>query len=126
MSDPRSSTEQINFDADDLYREEVYTDRKVGTIRQLVPVKVDGSADSARSTEFMGQAQIMTPMGPIPLSFEITATSMDEAIKQFPVALKQAVDRTVEEAREMRRQQASSIVIPDAGAVPGGGKIKMP
>lgn len=132
MSETHSggSPEQIRFDEQGLYREEVFTDRKVGTIRQLTPVKIDGGSDSSRITEFVGQAQIMTPMGPIPLSFEIPAASLAEAIKGFPAALKEAVDRTLEEARELRRQASSSIVIPEAGAVPGnlpgGGKIKMP
>ena len=37
----------IELDAQGLYREEVFTDRKAGTLRRLVPVTVDGD-DPAR------------------------------------------------------------------------------
>ena len=61
------------MDAKSLYREEIYTDRKVGTLRVLVPVKNDGSPDTARPTVFQGEAQLMTNMGPLPISFDIEA-----------------------------------------------------
>ena len=48
----------------------------------------------------------------------------------FPEAVKLALDEAIEEAREMRREQASRIVVPDAGGMGagpvGGGKIKFP
>ena len=34
------------MDADSLYREEIVTDRKIGTIRMLVPVSADGTPDA--------------------------------------------------------------------------------
>ena len=42
-----SSTEarQASMDSTQIYREDVFTDRKVGTIRRLTPVSADGSAD---------------------------------------------------------------------------------
>ena len=36
---------EIKLDATQLYREEIFTDRKAGTLRRLVPVKTDGSDD---------------------------------------------------------------------------------
>jgi len=123
------------MDANDLYREDVYSDRRVGTIRQLTPVKSDGSADPARPITFLGSAQIMTPAGALPLSFEIDARTLQEACERFAEAAKLAFEETMRELQEMRRQQASSIVIPDAGAAsalgaPGGlpprGKIQFP
>ena len=39
----------LTMDATNVYREDVYTDRKVGTIRCLTPVKSDGSPDTART-----------------------------------------------------------------------------
>ena len=56
-----------SMDAAELYREELYTDRKVGTIRVMVPVKSDGSTDTARRTSYVGQAQIMTNAGMLPI-----------------------------------------------------------
>lgn len=118
----------ISMDQDNLYKEEAFTDRKMGTIRMMTPIKSDGTQDTARTVIFVGQAQLMTPMGALPLAFEIEAESLADAVGKYPDSAKQAVDNAMEELKELRRQQASSIVIPDggAGAVPGagGGKIQ--
>lgn len=121
----------LTMDAAGVYREDVYTDRKVGTIRSLTPVKSDGSPDAGRAPVYVGEAQILTPMGAIPVTFEIDAATLDAAVAQYPAAAKQAVERTVKEIQEMRRQAASSIVIPQGGGLPpgglgGGGKIQLP
>ncbi|HEX5649763.1 MAG TPA: hypothetical protein VFX69_08915 [Steroidobacteraceae bacterium] len=114
------------MDADDLYREDVYSDRKVGTIRVMTPVKRDGSPDLARPSVFVGQAQIMTPAGVLPLSFEIEATNLAEACAGFADGAKIAFEETMKELQEMRRQQASSIVIPEAGAAAALGQAGTP
>jgi hypothetical protein len=106
---------QAFMDSTQLYREETFTDRKVGTIRRLTPVAADGSEDSARPVLFVGQAQVMTPMGALPISFELEASTLDAAIEKFGPAAEQAVQQTMRELQEMRREQASSLVIPDAG-----------
>ena len=117
-----STTEarQASMDAAQIYREETFTDRKVGTIRRLTPVTADGSTDGARPVLFVGQAQVMTPMGAVPISFELDAATLDVAIEKFAAAAEQAVHQTMRELQEMRREQASSLVIPDAagGALP--------
>ncbi len=117
----------------DLYQEEVFTDRKVGSIRRLTPVDTDGGTDSSRRVLYVGQAQLLTAMGPVPLTFEIPADSLREAIDKFPEAAQKAVDHTVDELEQLRREAASSIVIPEPGAgglggpgaMPGGGKIQL-
>ena len=121
------------MDVNDLYREEIYSDRKVGTIRVMTPVKPDGSTDPARAAVYVGQAQIMTPAGVLPLSFEIPAANLAAACAGFAEGARIAFDETMQELQEMRRQQASSIVIPDAGAAaalgqgaPPRGKIQFP
>ena len=121
------------MDAAALYREEIYTDRKVGTIRTLSPVKADGSKDASRSVLYVGEAQLLTSMGAVPITFEIEAASLEEAVKKFAENAKEAVERTVKDIQEMRRQAASSIVVPQGGmggmgpgGLPGGGKIQMP
>jgi hypothetical protein len=117
------------MDSTSLYREELYTDRKVGMIRVLTPVKTDGSPDLSRPAVFVGEAQIYTNMGALPLSFELEASSLQEAVQQYADAAKQAVEQAVKEIQELRRQAASSIVIPQGGAGglggggPGGGLI---
>ncbi len=121
---------EIKLDASSLYREETFTDRRAGTLRRMVPVKVDGSLDESRAVLFSGQTQLLTPGGVLPLGFDIEAATLEEALNRFPEAVKLALDEAIEEAREMRREAASRIVVPDAGAMaaaaPGGGKIKFP
>jgi hypothetical protein len=111
---------QATMDAAQVYREEVFTDRKVGTIRRLTPVTAEGTADAARPVIFVGQAQVMTPMGAVPISFELEAATLAAAVEKFGAAAEQAVLQTMRELQEMRREQASSLVIPDAagGALP--------
>lgn len=117
------------MDPKSLYREDVITDRKVGTIRMLTPLKSDGSTDASRAVIYIGEAQLMTSVGTLPINFELEAQSLDEAVSKFAGAAKEAVDRTMKDLQELRRQQASSIVVPQGGlsGVPGGGgKIQMP
>jgi hypothetical protein len=110
---------QATMDSTQIYREDTFTDRKVGTIRRLTPVTADGSADAARPVLYVGQAQVMTPMGAVPISFELEAATLDAAIEKFGAAAESAVQQTMRELQEMRREQASSLVIPDAaGARP--------
>lgn len=109
---------EINMDRDNLYREESFTDRRTGILRRMTPVQVDGSDDPRRPTLFLGQTQLMTQMGALPISFEIEATSLEEALDKFPEAAKQGIQDTMEELQEMRREAASSIVVPGQG---GGG-----
>jgi hypothetical protein len=111
---------QAAMDSTQIYREETFTDRRVGTIRRLTPVTADGSLDGARPVIFVGQAQVMTPMGAVPISFELDSPTLDGAIAKFGDAAEQAVQQTMRELQEMRREQASSLVIPDSagGALP--------
>lgn len=114
---------EIKLDPADLYREDVFTDRRVGTLRRLTPVTSAGDDDPGRAVMYVGQAQLWTQMGPLPITFEIEAATMEQALEAFPDAAREAVEQTLEEAREMRRQQASQIVVP--GMAPGG-KIQLP
>ena len=115
--------EEIVVDRENLYLEEVFTDLKIATIRRLSPVKSDGSHDEARPTLFQGQTQLMSQMGPLPVSCSIEAASLEEAMDKFGEAMGQAVERMIEEAREIQRQEASRIIVP--GAAPAGGKITL-
>ncbi|HXJ33249.1 MAG TPA: hypothetical protein VMS22_04345 [Candidatus Eisenbacteria bacterium] len=106
----------LKMDSAELYREEIFTDRKIGTIRQLIPVKSDGSPDPSRTVLFAGQTQILTAGGMLPLSFEIAANNLAEAVQAFGAAAKLALEDTVRELQELRRQAASQLVIPEPGA----------
>ena len=114
MSEQDHPLEQMKMDASNLYREETYTDRQLGTLHVLTPVDNKGETDADRDVVYMGNTQLMTPYGAMPLSFEIEADSMEQALEKFGETAKQALDRTIEEAKQYQRDQASSIVIPDA------------
>ena len=114
----------------DLWLEEVFTDRRVGTIRRMTPVDANGARDAGREILYIGETQVMSQMGALPINFALEAKSLGEAATLFGGAAKAAIERTVRELQELRRQQASSIVVPQGGLPPmppgGGGKIQMP
>ncbi len=107
----------IAVDQNNLYREETFTDLKVATLQRLTPIKPDGSPDPSRETLFVGQTQLLSQAGPVPVHCPIEAASLAEAMEKFPAAVKLAVERLVEEAREIQRQEASRIVVPGAPAM---------
>src|SRR5882672_2625106 len=122
---------ELKLDPASLYLEEIFTDRRVGTIRRMTPVKKDGERDAARAVLYVGETQVLTPAGALPIAFEIGAGSLEEAAEKFGQLAKEAIERTVKELQELRRQAASSIVIPQGGMPPAGGmgpggKIQMP
>ena len=113
----------------ELWLEEVFTDRRVGTIRRLTPVDGSGARDPGREILFIGETQVMSQMGALPINFALEAKSLGEAATMFGPAAKAGIERTVKELQELRRQQASSIVVAQGGMPPmgmGGGKIQMP
>jgi hypothetical protein len=120
--------ETPNMASEALYQEEVFTDRQVGTIRCLNPVTAEGTADASRSAVYLGQTQILTPAGALPINFEIEAGSLKEAVEKFSEAAKVGIEDTLKQLEEMRREASSSIVVPgaDGGFGPAGGKIQVP
>jgi hypothetical protein len=131
MATREQTTSDIRVDPKALYLEEVFTDRRIGTIRRLTPVTKDGTQDKARPVLYAGETQVLTPAGALPIGFEIAAGSLEEAAEKFGQLAKDAIERTVKELQEMRRQAASQIVVPQGplpplGGAGGGGKIQMP
>ncbi len=129
--DPGARTGAPTMDATSLYREEMYTDRAVGMLRVLHPVSSAGAPDPSRPTIYTGEAQLMTNVGPLPISFDIPGATLAEAVANYAEAAKEGVAHAMREIAEMRRQASSSLVIPQGGALPpggpfGGGKIQMP
>ncbi|HLW74523.1 MAG TPA: hypothetical protein VKT74_05595 [Gammaproteobacteria bacterium] len=130
MADERDEL-KLELDADNLYQEEIFTDQKIGTIRRLTPVKRDGSADGGRPVLFVGETSLMTPAGTLPIHFRLEAADLASAVQQFSATANKAIQETMEQLRELRRQAASSIVVPDMGkggmgGLGGGGKIQIP
>lgn len=127
---------EVRLDTANLYREETFTDRRAGTLRRLTPVTPEGEPDPSRPVLFSGQTQLLTPAGVLPLSFDLPGSTLSEALEKFSEGVQAAIEQAIDEAREMRREAASRIVVPEVGAgalgatpgaTPGpGGKIKFP
>jgi len=120
---------ELKMDPTSLYREDTYTDRKIGTIRVLTPVTPDGATDLGRKILYVGETQLLTTGGLLPLVFEIEATNLSEAVAKFADGAEGAIERTRREIEQMRREAASQIIVPDRmpgglggpGGMPGGG-----
>ena len=127
---PEERGVEPDMNPSDLWLEEIFTDRRVGTIRRMTPVKGDGARDPGREIVYVGETQVMSQIGTLPITFALEAKSLEEAARMFGPAAKSAIERAVRELQELRRQAASSIVIPQGGlppgGMPGGGKIQMP
>ena len=135
MATQPSATE-LKMDPSSLYREEMFTDRKMGAIRVLTPVKSDGAPDGTRKVLYVGETQLLTQAGLLPLVFELDATSLADAVELFASGAADAVERTRRELEDLRREAASSIITPDRmpgllggpggpGGPPGGGKLRL-
>jgi hypothetical protein len=105
---------EIKVDEKNLYREEVFTDLRVGSIKQLTPVTADGSRDLARPIMFLGETQLMSQMGPLPVQTRIEADSLQVALQRFPAAIQLAVEAMIDEVKEIQRKEMSRIVVPGA------------
>ncbi len=127
------SREELKFDTDNLYRVEVFTDQRSGSIRRMTPVDGDGNPDASRSVHYVGEASAMTPAGALPLNFELHGNSLAEAAAGFADAAEHALAETVEELKRLQREQQGSIMVPgqgggtgnvggmSGGGMPGGG-----
>ncbi len=110
--------ETIDFTVDQtsLYREEAFTDIQVASVRRLVPVFPNGKEDTTRSPIFIGNTQLMTPQGPLPLQAKLQANNLGEAWDVFPEAIQQAMAKMVKELEKVQNKQKkeedSRIIIP--------------
>lgn len=116
----REDISDFKVDAKNLYREETITDLKVASIKVLTPIKADGSEDDSREQIFIGNTQLMSPEGPLPLQAPLDAENLDQAMEVFPSAMRQALNEMVERIKEMQRKEQfqgrggrdSGIIIP--------------
>lgn len=122
------------MDVTSLVREEIISDRRVGSLRMLTPINVDGTRDESRDITFLGEAQVMTQVGPIPINFVIPGKTLAEAVANYGAAAQKGLQDTVERLREMRHEAANQIVTPGmpgfqappAAGPAGGSGIVMP
>lgn len=116
-----SDAKELQFDTANLYRVEVFTDQKTGSIRRMIPVDSQGNPDPTRAVRYIGEASALTPAGALPLSFELAGNSLAEAARGFADGAQQALTETIEELKRLHREQQSSILVPGQGAGPLGG-----
>jgi len=115
-----SMREQLTMDGESLYLEENFSDRRVGSIQRLTPVTANGDKDDSRAVRYVGQTQVMSPAGALPITFELEVDSLAEAVKQFPEAAEKAVEDTIAELKRLQQEQQSSIMVPGQGGGQGG------
>jgi hypothetical protein len=122
MAGLEGNEKKVRFNQQNLHREEVFSDLTVGSIRQLTPVKPNGEPDKTRPVLFVGQSQIYTQHGPMPVEFPIDAKNLQLAMEKFPSAMEEFVAHLVEQAKEMQRQEQSRLIVP-GGSTAGGSNI---
>jgi hypothetical protein len=122
MTDSEEKERKAKFNQQNLHREEVFSDLTIGSIRRLSPVKANGEPDKTRPVLFVGQSQIYTQQGPMPIQFPIDAINLQQAMEKFPAAMEEFVAHLVEQAKEFQRQEESRLIVP-GGSVAGGSGI---
>ena len=84
VDDSPNGLDTLTIDTANLFREESITDTQSANIKQLIPITLDGTEDSSRDRQFIGDTTLMTQMGPIPVQFPIPAKNLQEAFTMFP------------------------------------------
>lgn len=112
---------EFKLDRANLYQEETFTDIRTGSVKRFTPVKPDGTPDKARKTIYLGQTNLYTPQGPLPIQNVIQAKDLAQAFKRFPEAMEEAVQRLMEEAKKLKDEKESPII-----QTPGPSRIIVP
>ena len=120
VDDSPNGLDTLTIDTANLFREESITDTQSANIKQLIPITLDGTEDSSRDRQFVGDTTLMTQMGPIPVQFPIPAKNLQEAFTMFPEGVQGAVEKLQERAQDMAREEASRIVVPGQEPNRGG------
>lgn len=115
MSDQGINKFQVVIDPNTLYQEVTFTDLKVGRIRKLTPVRIDGEVDKNRRPLFIGETQIGVKGQIIPIQCDIDARGLAEAVEKYPKAIEKAFEQIVKEAEAAKKAQKdneSRIIVP--------------
>jgi len=128
MSEQAQASNNPDMDPNALYREEMFTDRRIGSIHVMTPVLATGEDDPSRSKIYLGETQMRTAAGALPINFEIEAANIGEAAEQFSALAQETAEKTMKQIEEMQREQANKIVIPGEESMGGmgGGKLHLP
>ena len=107
--DTKDNTREFRLDRSNLYLEESFTDL-TGTVKRFTPVKPDGTPDKGRKTLFLGQTNVVSPYGYVPIQNVIAAKELSQAVKRYPEAMEQALQHLLEEARKLKEEEPSPII----------------
>jgi hypothetical protein len=83
--------------------EEIFTDRRIGTIRRLTPVNEEGQRDTARAVLYMGETQGPHARRRAADRLRDRRRLARRAAEKFGQLAKEAIERTVKELQELRR-----------------------
>ena len=76
---PDRDHNDIKIDPKQLTSRRSLRDRRVRHHPALTPVAKDGDRDQSRAVLYVGETQVLTPAGALPIAFEIGAGSLEEA-----------------------------------------------
>jgi len=102
----------LSVKEDNLYQEEFFTDFDMASIRRLTPVKPNGLRDKSRKLVFVGNLNLMTPQGPLPIQATIDARNLKEAMERYPEAMKNALGEMQEKVKKLQQEKESKIIVP--------------
>jgi hypothetical protein len=118
MSGNGGSPINIDFQVDkkNLYREETITDLKIASIQKLIPIHPDGSDDPSREPFYVGNTQLGTPHGPVPIQARLEAATLGQAMDAFPQAMEAETRKVIQQFKKMeaehKKSNDSRIIIP--------------
>jgi len=79
---------------------------RTAAIRQLTPVKPNGEIDKTRKYVFVGQTNIMSPQGPLPVQFPIEAKNLQGSGREIPEVMDLFLAKLAEEIKEAQRRNS--------------------
>jgi len=120
----RTQVLELKLEPDKLYLEEIFTDRAHRDHPRLTPSRRTENRRIADGP-LRRRDPDHDPRRLDPDSVRDRRGFPREAAEKFGSLAKDAIDRTVRELQELRRQASSSIVVPQ-GPLGAGGKIQLP
>lgn len=103
-----------SLDSKDLWRAEVYTDRKNGTINVMLPVDVHGQRDPTRKPIYQSVVALRTGDRDQQLGFVIDAVTLREAVDGWEAAAVKTITESLRVDEDARFR--NSLLMPGVAA----------
>ena len=108
----RTAPLDFSVNRKNLYKEEAFTDMEGASIRRLTPINADGTRDKKRALVFFGHTQLLSSHGAVPVHCFLKAKNLDQAFKQFPLAMKESVEKMLKDLEAAEKKEDSRIIMP--------------